>query len=232
MNILYEIEKELSQKCNKYVECLAEIKDFPCKDDETFKSFLCVRFDDLKEVVKHKFESTPKSADAFMIFQNYLLLVEFKNPWKKSFLEVLRNFPRIRNGRIKKIIKESLEKEFELREIVVDSLQILNVLSGREKEMIATVTRFYFVFSFRKDFLESIELIIPQLRLRKLSPDSKSEFFRKIRNTVIEIANKELEKVSKELKLQESKGLSCEDFRDFIILSKRHFIYPATVKKE
>ena len=230
MNILHEIEKELSQKCNTYIECFTEIEDFPCKDDKTFKSFLCVRFDDLKEVVKHKFESTPKSADAFMILQDHLLFVEFKNPWKKSFGKVLRKFPGIENGRIEKTIKESLEKEFELREIVIDSLRILNVILGQEAETITTITRFYFIFSFRTDFLENIELAVPHLKLITNSPDNKYKFLTRIRNTVIEIANRELDKIGKELKLQECKGLSCEDFKIFLIFHKHNFIYPATVR--
>jgi len=215
MNILHEIEKELSQKCSTYIGCLAEIEDFPCKDDETFKSFFCVRFDDLKKVVKHKFESTPKSADAFMILQDYLLFVEFKNPWKKSFGKVLRKFPRIENGRMEKTIKESLEKEFELREIVIDSLRILNVLSGQEAETITSITRFYFIFSFRTDFLENIEVAVPHLKLRKINPDSRHKFLTKIRNMVIKIANRELEKVNRELKLQELKDYPVKISRFF-----------------
>ena len=210
----------------KYTTSFSTITDFPCKDDVTFNEFYCFKLDDLKLEVKNYFSSTPLSADIFIFFKNYILLVEFKNPWQDAFVESIDKFShKIAVHKLSTQINEVFVKKFKLRGIIADSIKIIEKIISQK--ISGEFIRVIFIFSIRKDFLKNI----PHLRLRGFNPDSQFAFLRKVRQKMIKEAQKLLNEIKTNLDINSCESMNCEDFKIFLMTHREHILCPKLTGK-
>jgi hypothetical protein len=202
-------------------ELIIELKDFnefPCKaiDDEDLKKLKTFNFDFIKE----KINSSLQSADILIIFKEFILLIEFKNPYydRAIYLENIDGKER------EKIIREKLEVivNQKYKPVITGSVEVCKSLF--KKENINQNLWIGFLVDFTEEFLNRLDYT---KKLKKLAS-------KKTQYKILEATKKEILKILQNLfenlnepELYELSIWECPNFyKPFFYLYKKDIVCP------
>lgn len=197
---------------NDILILLKDFNEFPCEyiNDDDFINLKGINFD----FIKDKLKLNCKSADILIIFENFILLIELKNPF---------------NDRLTNL--DNKERQDKIREIVRE--QYIPVIEGS----INTSKKFFkddhisqnlwisFLIDFTDEFIKRLDYLT---RLKKLaSPERQYTLLESVKKEIFEISEEEIENIRNNFNLYNLTLWKCSDFyRPFFVKFKTRILCP------
>jgi len=197
---------------NNILILLKDFNEFPCEyiNDNEFINLKGINFD----FIKDKFKLNYSSADILIIFENFILLMELKNP----FNDRLTNLDdKERRNKIRRIIRRKYLP------VIEGSINISENLF--KDKNISEKLWISFLIDFTDEFINRLDYLA---KLKKLaSPKKQYDLLEIVKQEIFKILEEEIENIKDNFNLYDLTLWKCSDFyRPFFVKFKNSILCP------